>query len=123
MSYLAIDLWDKKVGLAISIEGICVPKSIVARTKLIDTLKKMRSEYNIITFVVGLPYDLYGIKTKQLEKTQKFIEKLKLIFPNSEVVWFDERFSTSEARRDNEDKEVDDISASLILEWYLGSLQ
>jgi len=123
MSYLAIDLWDKKVGLAISIEGICVPKSIVARTKLIDTLKKMRSEYDIATFVVGLPYDLYGIKTKQLEKTQKFIGKLKLIFPNSEVVWFDERFSTSEARRDNEDKEVDDISASLILEWYLGSLQ
>jgi len=36
--------------------------------------------------VVGLPYDLYGVKIKQLEKTEKFIKKLISIFPDIEVV-------------------------------------
>ena len=123
MSYIAIDLWDKKVGLSLALEGIAVPKSIVPRTKLIDTLKKMKSEYDTHSFIVGLPYDLYGVKLKQLEKTKKFIEKLKDIFPEDEVIWFDERFSTLEARRDSDAKEVDDISASLILQGYLESLK
>ena len=123
MSYIAIDLWDKKVWLAVAVEGISMPKSIVARTKLIDALKKMQSEYDAHTFVVGLPYDLYGVRVKQLEKTQKFIGKLQEIFPDIKVEGYDERFSTLEARRDNDKDEVDDISASLILEGYLGSLK
>ncbi len=123
MSYIAIDLGDKKVWLAIAIEGIAIPKSIVPRTGLIDALKKIKPHDIDTTFVVGLPYDLFGIQVRQLEKTQKFIEKLKDIFPSDSVVWFDERFSTLEARRDNDDEEVDDISASLILEGYLSSLK
>lgn len=123
MSYIGIDLWNKKVWLALSIEGIAIPKSIIPRTQLIDTLKKMKSQYYAHTFVVWLPYDLFWIQTKQLEKTQRFIEKLKDIFPDDSVIWFDERFSTLEARRDNDEEEVDDISASLILEGYLSSIK
>ncbi len=123
MSYIAIDLGDKKVWLAVAVEWLSIPKSIVARTKLIDELKKIKVQYDAHTFVVGLPYDLYGVRIKQLEKTEKFIEKLKNIFPDTEVVWYDERFSTIEARRESDEDEVDDISASLILEGYLASLK
>jgi RNase H-fold protein (predicted Holliday junction resolvase) len=35
---------------------------------------------------VGLPYDLYGKNLIQLDKTKKFIERLKDIFVNMEVV-------------------------------------
>jgi len=69
---------------------------------------------------VGLPYDLYGKDRVQLEKTQKFIEKLKNIFPQKDIIGIDERFSTFEARFSQAgNKNVDDISASIILDTYL----
>lgn len=125
MSIIAIDLWEKKVGIAIEINNIAFPKKIVSRIELVRELKNIFSEnesYN--TIIVWLPYDLYWIDNKQLNKTTKFIEKLKLIFPLKKVIWVDERFTTFEAQNINKSyknnkKEVDDISASLILESYL----
>ena len=63
---------------------------------------------------------------KQLEKTQKFIWKLKNIFPDVEIDSIDERFTTFEAEntlnllweKDTIWKQ-DAISAGLILESYL----
>lgn len=124
MSYLALDLWDKRVGIAFSREWISFPLKIVERTKIIQELKKIIQEKNTKTIIVGLPYDLYNTDTKQLEKTQKFIEKLKNIFSEIEVIGFDERFTSFEA--ENIQKELwikekykDDIAAFLILESYL----
>ena len=124
--YLAIDLWDKRCWLAIDLQGIVIPKEIVARTALIDVVKKYIKEYNIKVIVVWLPYDLYNRKMRQLDKTKSFIEKLKNIFPEIKVEWMDERFTSFEA--DNILWEMwvkqrkwnkDDISACLILESYL----
>lgn len=122
--YLAIDLWDKKCGIAIEIQNIVIPKAIVDRVKLISYIKKLRQEYQITKIIVWLPYDLYGICSKQLDKTRKFIEKLEKIFPDISIYTIDERYTTFEAERltkvvskNNERK--DDISACLILESYL----
>jgi RNase H-fold protein (predicted Holliday junction resolvase) len=69
---------------------------------------------------------LYGKNLIQLDKTKKFIERLKDIFVNMEVVWIDERFTSFEA--ESILKEVwiystrgkkDDISAQIILDSYL----
>jgi putative Holliday junction resolvase len=124
MSYLALDLWDKRVGIAFSREWISFPLKIVERTKIIQELKNIIQEKNIKTIIVGLPYDLYNIDTKQLKKTQKFIEKLKNIFSEIKIIGFDERFTSFEA--ENIQKELwikekykDDIAAFLILESYL----
>lgn len=124
--YLAIDLWDKKCWLAVYIEWIVVPKSIVPRVKLIQELKKLVKEYNIKTIIVWLPFDLYWKKLKQLEKTKKFIEKLKIIFSELKIEWIDERFTSFEADNildnlwlDKNNTQKDDISAVLILESYL----
>lgn len=127
--YLAIDLWDKRCGLAVYIEWIVIPKDIVPREKLVNILKKYFSEYKIETIVVWLPFDLYWKEIKQLEKTKKFIEKLKNIFPEKNVVWFDERFSSFEADnilktmwQKNNIWKKDAISASIILEDYLKTI-
>lgn len=120
MNAVGIDLWDRKVGIAISIEGVVIPKEIVPRVKVIQHLQKILNDYNVQDIVVGLPYDLYGTNTKQLEKTQKFIEKLIDIFPDYNIIGHDERFTTFEAKREvSKGTEVDDISAQLILESYL----
>ena len=124
--YLAIDLWDKRVWIAISINWIVFPKEIVKRVEIIKKLKSYINIYNIKVIIIWLPYDLYWIKTKQLNKTEKFIKKLKLIFPNQKIIWIDERFTSFEAKEVNKkmtktnfkDK-IDDISAALILESYL----
>jgi putative transcription antitermination factor YqgF len=128
MSLIAIDLGEKKVWIAIEINNIAFPKKIVSRIELVRELKKIFSENESYdTIIVWLPYDLYWIDNKQLNKTTKFIEKLKLIFPLKKIIWIDERFTTFEAININKSfknnkKEVDDISASLILESYLNTI-
>lgn len=123
--YLWIDLWDKRCWLAININWIVLPKWIVMRTKLISEIKKLIIEYSIKVIVVWLPYDLYGKKLKQLDKTKKFIEKLKDILPNLKIESIDERFTSFEADMvldamwiKNKQWKKDDISAVLILESY-----
>lgn len=124
--YLWIDLWDKRCWVAVYIEWIVLPKDIILRVKIIQEIKKIIQDYNIKTIVVWLPYDLYQKEIKQLEKTKKFIEKLKVIFPKLNIEWFDERFTSFEAGNIlsamwilNSDWKKDAISASLILEGYL----
>lgn len=124
--YLGVDLWDKRCGIAIYVEKVVIPKEIIPRVKLIDSLKKYIKEYKIQTIVVWLPFDLYDKDKKQLEKTQKFIEKLENIFPEINIEWVDERFSSFEAEsilsfmweKDFFWKK-DAISASIILETFL----
>lgn len=126
--YLGLDLWDKRVWIAIYLEWVIIPKDIVPRTKLIKILQKYIDEYNIKVIVVWLPFDLYWKNIKQLEKTKNFIEKLKVIFPLIKVDSIDERFTSFEAdnilkiiwQNSNEWKK-DAIAASLILESYLNN--
>lgn len=124
--YLAIDLGDKRCWIAITIEWIPIPKEIVNRTLIINTLKKYIKNYDIKVIIVWLPYDLYNTDLKQLNKTKQFIEKLKIIFPDIKIDSIDERFTTFEAEnvlKSMKIKEMkwkkDDISAALILESYL----
>lgn len=119
MTILAIDLWDKKVGTALEIEWVSIPKDIIPRVKIISYIKDILKNYSITHIVVGLPYDLYGKDTKQLKKTELFIEKLREIFPHQEIVGYDERFTSFEAKRAVQQGNIDDISASLILGSYL----
>lgn len=126
MSALWIDLWDKRCWIAIEIDGFSFPKDIVQRVKIIWVIKQYCQEYTIDTIVVGLPYDLYWVKTKQLIKTEKFIQKLHNIFPQHTIVGIDERFTTSgadiimwEYGNKKKSKKRDDISAQFILESYI----
>lgn len=121
--YLALDLWDKRCGIATEQSWIVFPKETVLRPKLMQTLKKYIQKNNITTIVVGLPYDLYGKKTKQLEKTKLFMEKLSQDFPDIKIEWCDERFTSFEADQIGnmlwEKEKRDDLAAALILETYL----
>ena len=128
MNYLWIDLWDKLCGLAYTLEWVIFTLPAVKRVEIIKRLQQLIEEKNISVLVVWLPYDLYGIDTRQLDKTQKFIEKLKNIFPHLEVLWEDERFTTFEAynilesgptQKKNFKEQKDSLSAFLILESYM----
>lgn len=121
--YLSIDLWDKRSGIAIEQAWIVFPKEIILRPKLIQALKKYISEYKITTIVVGLPYDLYWKKNKQLEKTKEYMKFLSEQFPNILIEGCDERFTSFAADEISlemwDTSKRDDIAAALILETYL----
>jgi putative holliday junction resolvase len=125
---IGIDLWDKRVWIALLIEWVAIPHDIIARVALIRYLKKLVFDRKSEKMIVGLPYDLYGIDTKQLDKTKKFIKKLKDIFPDVEIIWQDERYTSFEAEsvlqknwKKTKNTYKDDISAALILESYIQS--
>jgi len=121
MKYIGVDLWDKRVWLAISQENIAFPLIEITRTETVSYLKKYFSENTeISTIIVGLPYDLYGVDTRQLDKTLKFIEKLRDIFSDKEIIGHDERFSSFQAGEWFDDHK-DDIAAQCILQSYLDS--
>ena len=127
---IGIDLWDKRVWIALLVEWVAMPHDIVPRVELVRYLKKMVRDRKSEKMIVGLPYDLYGIDTKQLDKTKKFIEKLKTIFPDIEIIWQDERYTSFEAdsvlqKNWKKTKSIykDDISAALIIESYIQSSQ
>jgi RNase H-fold protein (predicted Holliday junction resolvase) len=75
-----------------------------------------------------MPYDLYGIDHKQLNKTKSFIVKLKDLFPHIEIIEMDERFTTFESIQLLQEighkkmlfEKKDSFSAACILERYLG---
>lgn len=122
MEILALDLWDKRVGIARARESIAFPLDIVARTSIISYLKKYKVRYWLDSIIIWLPYDLYGKQEKQLRKTQSFIQKLHATFPDIELVWHDERFSTFLAESDEYGRK-DAHAAQLILESYLQKTQ
>ena len=120
MNHLGLDLGDKRVWIAYMIEWVSFPHSVVPRTTIIQTLKKLVKEKQVDSIIVGLPYDLYKKDLRQLEKTEKFIQKLKKTFLDKKIIGHDERFSSFEAESYaiNWEKR-DDIAAAIILDSYL----
>ena len=120
MSVLAIDLWDKKVWLAVEVEGIAMPLPIVKRVELFNELKKIIKERSISTIVIWNPIHLDWSKSKQSEKTEKFYAKLKESLPSISIFFVDERMTSKSAMRMRTDKKhVDDMAAVEILSTFL----
>lgn len=118
MQYICLDLWNKRVWVAVHTENIAFPKDVVARTDIVQYIRRYIRENPIDAIIVWLPYDLYGKDLRQLEKTQAFIVKLQDIFSNIEVIWHDERFTSFIAWEGFNDHR-DDIAAQCILQSYL----
>ena len=134
MRILGIDYGDIRVGTSITDElGITAQgletithngndKAILAR------LDEIMKEYQISTIVVGMPLNMDGSKSERVEKTEKFIHKLKCKYNKVKIETVDERLTTVQAHRTmnelnikpkNKKNLVDTISAVYILETYI----
>ena len=134
MRKLGIDYGDSRVGLAITDELEITAQGLETihcngNDKIVlKRLDEVLLQYNIDTFVVGMPLNMDGSKTTRVEVTQKFIHKLKCKFPKIQIETIDERLTTVAAHKTmnylnidkNKKKEiVDTISAVYILETYM----
>lgn len=138
MRKLGIDYGDARVGLAITdalnitVQGLETVHHNGNDKLVLKRLEEILNEYEIDTFVIGMPINMNGTKTERVEVTKKFIHKLKCKFPKIAIEEIDERLTTVQAHKTmqflNVDKKkkkniVDTISAVYILETYMKKTQ
>ena len=134
MRKLGIDYGDSRVGLAISDELGITAQGLETvhhngNDKLVlKRLEEILVQYEIDTFIIGMPINMDGSKTERVQVTRNFIHKLRCKFPKIPVETIDERLTTVAAHKtmnylnihkDRKKEIVDTISAVYILETYM----
>ncbi len=138
MKKLALDVGDKRIGIAISdpTSTLAVGLATIERTGkgssyVLDKLKEMVEEQNVSEIVVGIPFEIDGTEGYQAKKVREFAKLIenRLSLPVRE---WDERLTSVQAeramiaadvRREKRKRHVDRIAAVLILQGYLDNLQ
>ena len=138
MRVLGIDYGEARAGIAITDElnitsqGFKTIEHKGNDKVLLAELDKILEQYNIETIVVGMPINMNGTEGPRVEKTKKFIHKLKCKYNKIKIETIDERLTTVQAYRTMNDLEinkkkkrqiVDTISAVYILEVYINKIK
>ncbi len=132
MRTLALDIGEKRIGLAISDsrQSIAQPLKLYKRGSLaqdIDEVKRLVQEHEVTRIVCGLPKNLDGSIGKRAEAIVEFARKLEEKISVPVDLW-DERFSTDEAHRIFDMHEykhkkrkpyIDIMAAQIILQGFL----
>lgn len=128
---IGLDIGLKRIGVALSDPFLITasPKGYIENDdRVLENIKKLLEEYQTNDVVVGLPLTLRGNEGEQAVYTRQFVERLKKEVPQLNVVFVDERFTSSLAQKHLNPKkvknkgEIDSMSAVFILQTYLDSL-
>lgn len=131
---LAIDFGRRRCGIAVT-DAACIianPLETVETPRLIDFVSQYVKREGVTTVVVGMPRTVRGEDSETVKYLTPVVNRLKKVIAPVPVVFYDERFTSvlahramidggmsKTARRDK--AAVDKISASIILNDYLGS--
>ena len=135
--FIGLDVGDVRIGVA-----KCDPLGILATAlevidrNVIDPVKRIKEildDEGTKKIVVGMPKSLDGSKKRQTEKVEEFVAILQKNIEGIEIIYMDERYSTTEAEHylKNYSKKngkarrqvVDMVAASIILQKHLDSLK
>ncbi len=134
---LCLDLGKGSLGLAISRSGILVTPLENLRFHMmrfeepIEYLHQLLKREKVETFVLGLPLFPSGDDCEMTKVVKDFALLLEEEFPQIEIVFQDERYSTIEASNalyekgqnaKRQHKTIDRTAACVILERYLKSI-
>ena len=141
MKKVALDIGDRKIGIALSDELGIVAQGMMTMDrvgirkdagKILDIVR----DYKCDTIVIGLPLKLDGTDSIQTKKVREFRTMLENKIRSTgrkgiEVVWQDERLTTAMAEkvlieadvsRKKRKQVIDKQAAVLILQSYLDTL-
>ena len=131
---LAIDYGKKRTGIAVTdtLQMIANGLATVETRELESFIANYMAKEDVSTIVMGKPTQLNGENSENMKRIEPFFNRLKKLYPDKEVVYYDERFTSVLAhqamlqsgigRKARQDKAlVDKISATIILEDYLES--
>ncbi|NQZ75234.1 MAG: Holliday junction resolvase RuvX [Ekhidna sp.] len=133
---LAIDYGAKRTGLAVTdpLGIIANPLDFIPTHQLEGFLKSYFDHEEVIKVVIGMPRNTDGSDTNATPLVRAFINRFKKVFPGMELILHDERFTSKMAldamilggmkKKDRRNKgNVDKVSAAIILQSYLASIQ
>lgn len=131
---LAIDYGQKRTGLAATdnLQMIANGITTVETKNLEKWIVDYMSKEDVCTIVVGKPTQMNGEASENMCRIEPFFNRLKKLFPNKEIVYYDERFtsvlahqtmlSSGISKKARQNKElVDQISATIILQDFMTS--
>lgn len=131
---LAIDYGQKRVGLAVTdpLKIAANGLDTVPVHEIFSYLKQYTAKEDVEKFVVGLPKQMDGTDSDSMQYIRPFVAGLRKQFPEIEIVYVDERFTSIMAhnamleaglkKKDRQNKAlVDKIAATIILQTYLTS--
>ena len=131
---MAIDYGLKRVGIAVTdpMKIIASPLTTIAADQLLDYIKDYSEREDLEELVIGWPMGLNNMETDSTRAVQSIVAKIRNKFPDLKVQTIDERFTSKIAteairasgarKKQRRDKKlIDKVSASLILQTYLGN--
>jgi len=131
---LAIDYGQKRTGIAVTdtLQMIANGLATIETKELEKFIVDYMAREDVTTIVVGKPTQMNGTDSENMKRIEPFFNRLKRLFPDKEIVYYDERFTSVLAhqamlqsgigKKARQDKAlVDKISATIILEDYLQS--
>ena len=133
---LAIDYGQKRTGIAVTdtLQMIANGLTTVDTRELEKFIVDYMAQEDVSTIVVGKPTQMNGENSENMKRIEPFFNRLKKLFPNKEVTYYDERFTSVLAhqamlqsgigKKARQNKAlVDKISATIILADYLQSIR
>lgn len=120
MRYLALDVGDRTIGLAVGDEafGLVRPLETLRRRGVaadLDSLRRIVAKEEVAALVIGLPLTIRGEIGHQATRVRAFAESARALGLPLELV--DERFTTAEAARRGA-KDLDAGAAVVLLEDF-----
>jgi len=129
---IAIDFGQKRIGLAVTdpLQITAHGLDTVPASEVMAYLEKYTEKEIVEKFVIGLPKQMNGHDSDSMQHIKPFVKALGIKFPDIELVYIDERFTSVLAhktmieaglkKKDRQNKSlVDKISATIILQSYL----
>ena len=133
---LAIDYGQKRTGIAVTdtLQMIANGLATVETKELEKFIVGYVANEDVSTIVVGKPTQMNGETSENMKRIEPFFNRLKRLFPDKEITYYDERFTSVLAhqamlqsgigKKARQNKAlVDKISATIILEDYLQSIR
>ena len=133
---LAIDYGQKRTGIAVTdtLQMIADGLATVETKELEKFIVGYVANEDVSTIVVGKPTQMNGENSENMKRIEPFFNRLKRLFPDKEITYYDERFTSVLAhqamlqsgigKKARQNKAlVDKISATIILEDYLQSIR
>ena len=120
MRYLGIDYGEKRIGLAVSSEGLAFPRAVLPNDgKLFAALADLISKEKIETIVVGDTRSFGGRKNPITKEAESFIERLKKETGLPVTPAWEAGSSVEASRHAPDEAKHDDAAAAVILQRYL----
>lgn len=127
-SILALDVGEKRVGVALADKFAKLPKPLTTLLRgdnFLPQLAALINEHNVVKLIVGLPRNMKGQETKQTQAIRVFVRGLQDV-THINVYFQDETLTSKKAETELLQRgvpynkgHVDALAATYILEDYL----